>query len=137
MERCHHVEVAQLRTDGSLVAAPTAGMPEEIGGERNWDYRYTCVQGASFSVHTLVRMGFVMRAPASVGLGVGQPGWHAIGLLLDWLADNWDQPEEGIWVSRGGHKNFTSGRLMCWVAFDCGIRLATPHGRSAPLALDS
>ena len=57
----------------------------------------------------------------------------AICSLLDWLADNWDQPEEGIWETRGGRKNFTYGRLMCWVAFDRGIRLATAYGRPAPL----
>ena len=47
---------------GALVAAPTAGLPEQIGGERNWDYRYTWVRDGSFSVHTLVRMGFVDEA---------------------------------------------------------------------------
>ena len=58
----------------------------------------------------------------------------AICDLLEWLADNWDQPEEGIWETRGGRKDFTYGRLMCWVAFDRAIRLATSHGRPAPLA---
>ena len=46
------------------MAAPTAGLPEQIGGERNWDYRYTWVRDASFSVHTLVRMGFTDEAVA-------------------------------------------------------------------------
>ncbi|WP_232481615.1 glycoside hydrolase family 15 protein [Arthrobacter sp. YN] len=197
---------------GGLVAAPTAGLPEEIGGERNWDYRFTWVRDGSFSVHTLVRMGFVDEAIAfsqwlrdriiehrgddtrsdsgpldimyrvdgssdlheeelpewegyresrpvrigngaagqlqldiygeamdavyyldSVGIGIGHPGWLAICDLLDWLADHWDQPEEGIWETRGGRKDFTYGRLMCWVAFDRAIRLATSHGRPAPL----
>lgn len=193
---------------GGLVAAPTAGLPEQIGGERNWDYRFTWVRDASFSVNTLVRMGFYDEAaafgrwlrdriaeptqsdtgplnimyrvdgdprlseeilegwagyrgsyPVRIGNGaagqlqldiygeameaiwnadragveVGQSGWLAIRGLLDWLADNWDQPEEGIWETRGGRKNFTYGRLMCWVAFDRAIRLATAHGRPAPL----
>ena len=194
---------------GALVAAPTAGLPEQIGGERNWDYRYTWIRDASFSVHTLIRMGFVTEAAAfsvwlrdrftdrlesetgplnimyrvdgdpelheevlggwegyrgsypvrigngaagqlqldiygealdavysldRFGDGIGQPGWLAICGLLEWLADNWDQPEEGIWETRGGRKKFTYGRLMCWVAFDRAIRLAGTHGRPAPLS---
>jgi GH15 family glucan-1,4-alpha-glucosidase len=70
----------------------------------------------------------------SVGVGIGQSGWLAVSELLNWLADNWDQPEEGIWETRGGRKDFTYGRLMCWVAFDRGIRLATSYGRPAPIA---
>lgn len=194
---------------GALVAAPTAGLPEQVGGERNWDYRYTWIRDASFSVHTLVRMGFVDEAaafsrwlhdriteqlesdtgplnimyridgnpelneevltdwegyrgsyPVRIGNGaagqlqldiygealdalysldrfggqIGQPGWLAISELLEWLTENWNQPEEGIWETRGGRKDFTYGRLMCWVAFDRAIRLATAHGRPAPLA---
>ena len=53
--------------------------------------------------------------------------------VLDWLADNWDQPEEGIWETRGGRQSFTYGRVMCWVAFDRGIRMAVEHGLPAPL----
>jgi GH15 family glucan-1,4-alpha-glucosidase len=60
-------------------------------------------------------------------------GWRAVRSVLDWLADNWDQPEEGIWETRGGRQPFTYGRLMCWVAFDRGIRIATAHGLPAPL----
>ena len=193
---------------GGLVAAPTAALPEQIGGERNWDYRFTWVRDASFSVRTLVRLGYRNEAaafgqwlrdrvseptgsatgplnimyrvdgdpeleeetiegwegyrgsyPVRIGNGaagqlqldiygealdavyavdhsgieIGQKGWVALTRLLDWLAGNWDQPEEGIWETRGGRKDFTYGRLMCWVAFDRGIRLATEHGRPAPL----
>jgi GH15 family glucan-1,4-alpha-glucosidase len=191
---------------GGLVAAPTAGLPEQIGGERNWDYRYTWVRDASFSVYALLRLGFTEEAaqfsgwlrdrveervggeggplnimyrvdgssdlkeeslehwagyrssrPVRIGNGaadqlqldiygealdsiffadarglqVGHRGWVAVRELLDWLADHWDQPEEGIWETRGGRKDFTYGRLMCWVAFDRGIRMAASHGRPA------
>lgn len=194
---------------GGLVAAPTTGLPEQIGGERNWDYRFTWVRDASFSVNTLQRMGFYdeatafgrwlldrgiaqagsTAAPLNImyrvdgdshmaeetlngwegyrgsypvrigneaadqlqldiygeameavwnayrgGVDIGQRGWTAIGKLLDWLAENWDQPEEGIWETRGGRKEFTYGRLMCWVAFDRAIRLAAAYGRPAPVA---
>jgi GH15 family glucan-1,4-alpha-glucosidase len=47
---------------GALVAAPTAGLPEQVGGERNWDYRYTWIRDASFSVYALLGMGFTEEA---------------------------------------------------------------------------
>ncbi|HJQ88399.1 MAG TPA: glycoside hydrolase family 15 protein [Propionibacteriaceae bacterium] len=194
---------------GGLVAAPTAGLPEQIGGERNWDYRYTWVRDASFSVHSLLRLGFTQEAtdfarwlrdrvhdqqgsssgplnimyrvdgspdleeevldhwegyrgsrPVRIGNGaagqlqldiygealdslhfadergfaIGHRGWLAIAEVLDWLCDHWDQPEEGIWETRGGRQNFTYGRVMSWAALDRGIRLATTRGRPAPLA---
>jgi len=193
---------------GGLVAAPTAALPEQIGGERNWDYRYTWIRDASFSVYSLLGLGFTEEAaafgrwlgnrvqeqiggkggplnimyrvdgssdlteevlphwegyrgssPVRVGNGAadqlqldiygeaidsiyvgdqhgllaGHAGWRRISNLLDWLANNWDQPEEGIWETRGGRQDFTYGRLMSWVALDRAIRLATTHGRPAPL----
>jgi pentatricopeptide repeat protein len=192
---------------GGLVAAPTAALPEQVGGERNWDYRYTWIRDASFSVYALLGLGFTGEAAALMawlrdrleeadgqgtplkimyrvdgssdlveevldhwegyrgsapvrigngaadqlqldiygeamdslffadqsGLHVGHDGWQRIVAMLDWLADNWDRPDEGIWETRGGQQDFTYGRLMSWVAFDRGIRLATIHGRPAPL----
>jgi GH15 family glucan-1,4-alpha-glucosidase len=194
---------------GGIVAAPTAGLPEQVGGERNWDYRYTWIRDASFSVYALLAMGFTEEAadfsrwlmarvqeqaqsgnssplnlmyrvdgstdlketilehwegyrgssPVRIGNGaadrlqldiygealdsiyygdqrglpLGYPGWAAVSGLLNWLADHWDQPEAGIWETRGGAKYFTYGRVMSWVAFDRAIRLATSHGRPAPL----
>ncbi|WP_214364447.1 glycoside hydrolase family 15 protein [Pseudonocardia sp. H11422] len=189
---------------GALVAAPTAGLPEQVGGERNWDYRYTWVRDASFSVYALLGMGFTDEAAAfsqwlrdrveenvggvggplnimyrvdgssdlveeslghwegyrgsgpvrigngaadqlqldiygealdsiyfadQFGLRAGHRGWRSMTTMLDWLVDNWDQPEEGIWETRGGRQDFTYGRLMSWVAFDRGIRLAQSNSR--------
>jgi GH15 family glucan-1,4-alpha-glucosidase len=194
---------------GGLVAAATTALPEQVGGERNWDYRYTWVRDASFSVYALLGLGYVEEAlrfgiwlrdraeqraggeggplnimyrvdgsanlkeesldnlsgyrgsrPVRIGNGaadqlqldiygealdsiyfldrrgveIGHRGWTAIHELLDWLAAHWDQPEEGIWETRGGRQNFTYGRLMCWVAFDRGIRMAATHGRPADVA---
>jgi GH15 family glucan-1,4-alpha-glucosidase len=193
---------------GGIVAAPTAALPEQIGGERNWDYRYTWVRDASFSVYALLGLGFTEEAaglgrwlnervrdqvggeggplnimyrvdgssdlteeilphwegyrgssPVRIGNGAadqlqldiygeaidslyfgaqhglegGYQGWRHLCDILNWLIDNWNQPEEGIWETRGGRQDFTYGRLMSWVAFDRCIRLADRHGRPAPV----
>ncbi len=193
---------------GGLVAAPTAALPEQVGGERNWDYRFTWIRDASFSVYALLRMGFTDEAVAFAGwlrdrveekvggeggplrimyridgtsdlteetlahwegyrgsrpvrigngaadqlqldiygeamdslwladrsgLTVGHRGWVAVRDMLDWLLENWDRPEEGIWETRGGRKDFTYGRVMTWCAFDRAVRLATARGRPAPV----
>ena len=49
---------------GSLVAAPTFGLPEVIGGGRNWDYRYTWIRDASFTIYALMRLGYTEEAGA-------------------------------------------------------------------------
>ncbi len=49
---------------GSLVAAPTFGLPEVVGGKRNWDYRYTWIRDASFTVYALIRLGYIEEAGA-------------------------------------------------------------------------
>jgi GH15 family glucan-1,4-alpha-glucosidase len=193
---------------GAIVAAPTAGLPEQLGGERNWDYRYTWVRDASFAVYSLLGLGFTEEAgdfarwladryqdgagsasgplkimyrvdgsselheeildhwegyrgskPVRIGNGasdqlqldiygelldsvyqadrhglrVGHRGWQALSGVLDWLGDNWDRPDEGIWETRGGQEDFTYGRLMSWVAFDRATRLAESLRRPGPL----
>jgi GH15 family glucan-1,4-alpha-glucosidase len=192
---------------GALVAAPTAGLPEQVGGERNWDYRYTWVRDGSFSVYALLGLGFTEEAAAfgrwlrdriveapkdgggfdimfridgssdlkeeeldhlegyrgsrpvrigngaagqlqldifgealdaiyhadQNGLGIADVGWSALADTIDWLAAHWDQPDEGIWETRGGRQPFVYGRLMSWVAFDRAIRLAERHGRPAQI----
>jgi GH15 family glucan-1,4-alpha-glucosidase len=193
---------------GALVAAATAGLPEQVGGERNWDYRFTWVRDGSFSVHALLGLGFTEEAEAFIrwlgdraaeqvgeasgplkimyridgssdldeqtldhwegyagskpvrigngaadqlqldiygelldsvwladqhGIRVGHPGWVKLAQLADWVCEHWDQPDEGVWETRGGRQNFTYGRLMCWVALDRMVRLAREHGRPADL----
>ncbi|MFW5759952.1 MAG: glycoside hydrolase family 15 protein [Cyclobacteriaceae bacterium] len=47
---------------GAIVAAPTCGLPENVGGERNWDYRYSWIRDASFTIYGLMRIGFTEEA---------------------------------------------------------------------------
>ncbi|MFD6876492.1 MULTISPECIES: glycoside hydrolase family 15 protein [unclassified Streptomyces] len=193
---------------GAPIAAATMGLPEQEGGERNWDYRYTWVRDASLSVRAMRDLGFTEEAdafrnwlgqrlydggtpngeplqimyrvdgdphldeeildhlegwrgsaPVRVGNGaatqlqldiygeavyaiaqvdqvthaIGYEGWKRFADLLDWLCENWDRADEGIWETRGGRQHFTYSRLMCWVAFDRGIRQAMANARPADL----
>ena len=69
------------------------------------------------------------------GMPIPHRGWMAVAKMVDWVAEHWDQPDEGIWETRGGRQNFTYGRMQCWVALDRGIRLAERHGRPGNIAL--
>jgi GH15 family glucan-1,4-alpha-glucosidase len=193
---------------GAIVAAPTTSLPEQLGGERNWDYRYTWIRDAAFSLYGLLRLGFTEEAGAFMGwltdrfregadtsgdplqtmYGIdgrrelpeevldhlegyrrsapvrignaaadqlqldiygelidsvylynkyGTPiyheAWQDLCRLVDWVSENWDQADEGIWETRGGRKDFTLSRLMCWVAIERAIRMARQRGLPADL----
>ncbi|MFJ6215498.1 glycoside hydrolase family 15 protein [Streptomyces sp. NPDC092296] len=193
---------------GAVVAAPTTSLPEQIGGERNWDYRYVWVRDAAFCIYALLRLGFTSEAEAFMGFlfqrclmrgddatgplqimyGIdgrrdlperrlpqlrgylgsapvrvgnsaatqlqldvygalidsvylydkwGQPisseRWDAVAALVDWLCEHWDQPDEGIWETRGGRRDFLYSRVMCWVAIERAIRMANRRGLPADL----
>ena len=66
-------------------------------------------------------------------LQMGHEGWTNTARIVDWLCDHWDQPDDGIWETRGGRQDFVYGRLMSWVAFDRAIRLAQGRGRPADI----
>ena len=52
---------------GAIVAAPTCSLPEDVGGVRNWDYRYTWVRDAAFTLYAFLRIGFTDEARAFIG----------------------------------------------------------------------
>ncbi|CAO3627676.1 unnamed protein product [Cunninghamella blakesleeana] len=56
------LKLLQYEPTGAIVAAPTFGVPEAIGGPRNWDYRYVWVRDASFTIYGLLRLGFTEEA---------------------------------------------------------------------------
>jgi GH15 family glucan-1,4-alpha-glucosidase len=62
----------------------------------------------------------------------GQPifhdAWENVRRLVDWLCNNWDQADEGIWETRGGQKDFTYSRLMSWVALERAVRMQRARG---------
>lgn len=62
------------RKHGSLIAAPTFSLPEEIGGMRNWDYRFTWLRDAAFTLYALIRLGFVDETEAFIGWLKGRLG---------------------------------------------------------------
>jgi GH15 family glucan-1,4-alpha-glucosidase len=47
---------------GSIIASPTFGLPEHIGGDKNWDYRFIWIRDAAFSLYALIRLGFTREA---------------------------------------------------------------------------
>lgn len=192
--------VLQLLTfepTGAIVAAATSSLPEDLGGERNWDYRYTWIRDAAFTIYGLIRIGFTDAAasfmswiearcrelnedgslqimygidgrhelteetldhlegykgsgPVRVGNGAydqlqldiygelmdavylynkyGAPisydFWKHLRQLTNWVCDNWQRTDEGIWEVRGGQRHFVYSKVMCWVAVDRALRLA-------------
>lgn len=52
---------------GAIIAAPTTSLPERIGGDRNWDYRYTWIRDSAFTIYAFLRIGFTNEAEAFMG----------------------------------------------------------------------
>ena len=62
------------REHGSIVAAPTFSLPEQLGGPRNWDYRFTWLRDSAFTLYALIRLGFVEEAEAFINWLKGRLG---------------------------------------------------------------
>jgi GH15 family glucan-1,4-alpha-glucosidase len=193
------------RRTGAVIAAPTFGLPEQIGGSRNWDFRYSWIRDASFIVFALTRLGLRLEGrafaawiadrcldgerpgelqsmygidgrrilteqvldhlegyrgsrPVRIGnaayaqlqldiygelldalyvldeqrKGTSRALWARIVDLLNWVADNWTRPDQGIWEVRGGAQEFLYSRVMCWVALDRGMRIGRRRRFPAP-----
>jgi GH15 family glucan-1,4-alpha-glucosidase len=67
------------------------------------------------------------------GGAVSLGGWQAVCQVIEWVCSNWEQPDEGIWEARNGKQVLLHSRLMCWVAVDRAIRLATKRSLPAPM----
>ena len=67
------------------------------------------------------------------GLHTAFDPWPLQRGLLEHLEQVWQQPDEGLWETRGGRQHFTFSKVMAWVAFDRCIRDAEAHGLDAPL----
>ncbi|MEE9132673.1 MAG: glycoside hydrolase family 15 protein [Gemmatimonadota bacterium] len=192
---------------GAIVASPTTSLPEDIGGVRNWDYRYTWIRDAAFTLYGFIRVGFTEEAarfgqylrnrieepepdgslqimygldgrhelteetldhlegyrgsrPVRIGNGaynqlqldiygelmdsaylfdkygtpVAHDGWIWLRRMVDWVCDNWQRVDEGIWEVRGPRQHFVYSKLMCWVALDRAIRMADKRSLPADRA---
>jgi GH15 family glucan-1,4-alpha-glucosidase len=193
---------------GAIIAAPTTSLPEVIGGSRNWDYRYTWIRDAAFTVYAFLRIGFRDEAAAfmrwiqdGVSKHVNQkaPGavvftvegdnqlreqrldhwegyrssgpvrignaavlqfqgdifgelmdalylsnnyvsptsydvWVKIRNRLEWICENWQLPDAGIWEMRNRQEHFVYSKVMNWVALDRGLRLAEKRALPADRA---
>ena len=184
---------------GGLLAAATTSLPEEIGGSRNWDYRYCWLRDATFSLMALQSAGFLTEAEAwrdwLLRAVAGHPGQLQIMYgpagerrlteqELDWLdgyegskpvrvgnaahdqfqldvygevldalyqgqrdgepfsantrsllrnlvryvAEHWDEPDDGLWEVRGNRRHFTHSKVMAWVAVDRAIASVEKFG---------
>ena len=67
------------------------------------------------------------------GEPISYDSWMEVHKIIEWLCDHWDQPDEGIWETRGGRQDFTYSRLMCWVAIERAVRVARYRGLPANL----
>lgn len=67
------------------------------------------------------------------GVPSSTDGWAVQRALLIALEKHWMQPDRGIWESRGEPRHFTFSKVMAWVAFDRGVRMATEAGLEGPI----
>jgi GH15 family glucan-1,4-alpha-glucosidase len=189
---------------GGIVAAPTTSLPEELGGVRNWDYRFCWLRDSSLTLNALMVGGYIEEATAfrdwlervaagapseaqimydlggarrltefelawlpgyegskpvrvgnaasdqfqldvygevmsviylarKMGMSVARGGVAPRIALVDFVADAWQRPDDGIWEVRGGRRHFTYSKIMAWVAIDRAVRLIEEFGDEGEL----
>ena len=67
------------------------------------------------------------------GPGISHDAWEDVVYVVEWLLDNWDRKDAGMWEVRGEQQAYTTSRLMCWVALERAIRVARARGLPADL----
>jgi len=100
---------------GAIVAAPTTSLPEQLGGPRNWDYRYTWIRDGAFSLYALLRLGFTEEAEAFMGWlteRFREGKEHAAGpLQIMYGIDGRSELEEVILEHLSGYRNSAPVRV--------------------------
>ncbi|MFS2223313.1 glycoside hydrolase family 15 protein [Pantoea sp. B65] len=66
------------------------------------------------------------------GEAISHRGWENVQRMIDYVCENWNQPDAGIWEMRGEPQHFLHSRLMCWVALDRALRLGMKRSLSMP-----
>jgi GH15 family glucan-1,4-alpha-glucosidase len=68
------------------------------------------------------------------GPGISHEAWQDLTRVVEWVMDNWDQDDSGMWELRGGTRPYTTSRLMCWVAIERAMRTARKRGLPGDLS---
>lgn len=109
---------------GSIVAAPTFGLPEDIGGERNWDYRFTWIRDASFTLYGLIRLGYTDEA----------------GAFMKWIEDRCNDlnPDGSLQIMYGldGRKHLEEENLLHLEGYKNSRPVRIGNGAYGQLQLD-
>jgi len=89
---------------------------------------YTQYQGDVFGETMLA-----LEKARDVGVEEDEFSWPLQRVMLDFVEENWQRRDHGMWEMRGPQRAFTHSRAMLWAAVDCGIRAVRNHGLDGPV----